>query len=237
VLPDSQRVQTPAESESAAPAQASVADEAADALRRTWDEAAATGRRRLVMSRRTSLAQELHAGLGRWLELLLGQDVNGWRLSEARSAVTFGDHPAFGSVTLAAWQDERGQTCRVALGPILGEGRSMPKDLEVKLSVLQQRPALADQLVVLWPVQQGPVEAKQLPPATRQIWQQSAASRPVCLCPLPMTDFAWLLGFPEWLTQHAGTASGSESIRSFILERTSYLLADLAPRPFSQEPI
>ena len=51
-------------------AQASAADEAADALRRTWDEAAATGRRRLVMSRRTSLAQELHTGLGRWLELL-----------------------------------------------------------------------------------------------------------------------------------------------------------------------
>jgi hypothetical protein len=187
------------------------------------------------MSRRTSLAQELHTGLGRWLELLVGQEINGWRLSEARSAVTFGDHPAFGSVTLATWQDEQSRTCRVALGPILGEGRSMPKDLEVKLSSLQQRPSLADQLVVLWPVQQGPIDAKQLPPATRQIWEQSAATRPVWLCPLPMTDFAWLLGFPEWLAQHAATASASESLCSFILERTGYLLADLAPRRATEE--
>jgi hypothetical protein len=111
----------------------------------------------------------------------------------------------------------------------------MPKDLEVKLSALQQRPSLADQLVVLWPVQQGPIEAKQLPPATRQIWEQSAAASPVWLCPLPMPDFAWLLGFPEWLAQHAATASGSESLCSFILERTSYLLADLTPRQSSPE--
>jgi len=230
ILPDNQRIQTPAERESTAPAEPSTADQAADALRRTWEEAAATGRRRLLMSRRTSLAQELHTGLGRWLELLVGQEINGWRLSEARSAVTFGDHPAFGSVTLAAWQDEQSRTCRVALGPILGEGRSMPKDLEVKLCSLQQRPSLADQLVVLWPGRQGPIEAEQLPPATRQIWEQSAATRPVWLCPLPMTDFAWLLGFPEWLAQHAATASASESLCSFILERTGYLLADLAPR-------
>ncbi|NLF71517.1 MAG: AAA family ATPase [Candidatus Anammoximicrobium sp.] len=229
VLPDHQQIQktTEPESEASPPA---TADEAADALRRTWEEAAATGRRRLGMSRRTSLAQELHTGLGRWLELLLGQQVHGWRLSEARSAVTFGDHPAFGSVTLATWQDEQGRPCRVALGPILGEGRAMPRDLEIKLSALQQRPSLADQLVVLWPVQQGPIEAKQLPPATRQIWEQSAATRPVWLCPLPMTDFAWLLGLPEWLAQHSATASASESLCSFILERTSYLLADLTPR-------
>jgi len=236
VLPDNQRLLPPAELESAAPAEPGTADEAADALRRTWEEATATGRRRLLMSRRTSLAQELHTGLGRWLELLVGQEVNGWRLSEARSAVTFGDHPAFGSVTLSTWQDEQGQSCRVALGPILGEGRSMPKDLEVKLSALQQRPSLADQLVVLWPVQQGPIEVRQLPPATRQIWEQSAATRAAWLCPLAMTDFAWLLGFPEWLAQHAATASGSESLCGFILERTGYLLADLAPRPLSPEP-
>ncbi|MCL4205000.1 MAG: hypothetical protein KJ000_21170 [Pirellulaceae bacterium] len=229
VLPDHQRAQTLGDSESAPAAQASDADEAADALRRAWDEAAATGRRRLIMSRRTSLAQELHAGLGRWLELLTGQRVNGWQLSEARSAVTFGDHPAFGSVTLATWRDENGRTCRVALGPILGEGRSMPKDLEVKLSSLDQRPALADQLVALWPVSQGTIEAKQLPPATRQIWEQSAATRPVRLCPLPMTDFAWLLGFPEWLTQHAAVATSPDVLRAFILQRTDYLIADLAP--------
>jgi hypothetical protein len=181
------------------------------------------------MSRRTSLGQELHTGLGRWLELLIGQAVNGWRLSEVRSAVTFGDHPAFGSVTLATWQDEQGRCHRVALGPILGEGRSMPKDLEIKLSVLEQRPALADQLIVLWPVQQGSIEVQQLPNATRQVWDRSAAGRPVRLCALPLPDFAWLLGFPEWLSQYAAAMPASDSPFRFILERTGYLLADLAP--------
>jgi hypothetical protein len=118
----------------------------------------------------------------------------------------------------------------MALGPILGEGRSMPKDLEVKLSVLDQRPALADHLAVLWPVAQGTtIEAKQLPAATRQIWDTSAAGRPVSLCPLPLSDFAWLLGFPEWLTQHAASAAAAAALFPFVLERTGYLLADLAP--------
>ena len=158
-----------------------------------------------------------------------GQPVRGWRLVQVRTAVTFGDHPAFGSVTLATWQDAQGRSQRVALGPILGEGRSMPKDLEVKLSVLDQRPPLADHLAVLWPAAQGPVDAHQLPPATRQIWDTSAAGRPVSLCPLPLADLAWLLGFSEWLTQHVGSSPPADSLLPFLLERTGYLLADLAP--------
>ena len=229
VLPSGQRVQPPPEPQPVAAAVPEAADQAADALRRSWDDAASQGRRRLQMSRRTSLAQELHTGLGRWLELLIGQEVNGWRLTQVRSAVTFGDHPAFGSVTLALWQDDQDRTTRVALGPILGEGRSMPKDLEIKLSVLDQRPALADRLIVLWPVQQGTFEAEQLPAATRQIWDKSAAGRPVTLCPLPLPDFAWLLGLPEWLTQHAAAWAASDALLNFILERTGYLLADLVP--------
>lgn len=232
VLPDGQQLQTPAMAEPASPPASTTAPQplvAADLLRRTWEDAAAGGRRRLAMSRRTSLAQELHTGLGRWLEELLGQQVRGWRLVQVRTAVTFGDHPAFGSVTLATWQDAQGRSQRVALGPILGEGRSMPKDLEVKLSVLDQRPPLADHLAVLWPAAQGPLDAHQLPPATRQIWDTSAAGRPVSLCPLPLADLAWLLGFSEWLTQHVGSSPPADSLLLFLLERTGYLLADLAP--------
>lgn len=232
VLPNGQQIQPPVESETVSPPSAPPAllpHQAIDVLRRTWDDAAASGRRRLGMSRRTSLAQELHTGLGRWLEELIGQQVRGWRLSAVRTAVTFGDHPAFGSVTLATWQDAQGRLKRVALGPILGEGRSMPKDLEVKLAVLDQRPPLADHLAVLWPAAQGTLEAKQLPPATRQIWETSAAGRPVSLCPLPLADFAWLLGFSEWLPQHAASAPPADALLPFLLERTGYLLADLAP--------
>ncbi len=230
VLPESQRTPLAAAPEPlpAAPP-AGEAERAGDVLRQTWEDAAASGRRRLEASRRTSLAQELHTGLGRWLEQLIGQTIHGWRLSEVRSAVTFGDHPAFGSVTLATWRDEQGRAARVALGPILGERRSMPKDLEVKLSALDQRPPLADQLIVLWPVSPGGAEGRQLPPATQQTWDRLATGRPVRLCQLPLTDLAWLLAFPEWLSQYTAGLPAAESPAGFVLERTGYLLADLAP--------
>lgn len=200
-----------------------------DALRRDWEQVTTKKRSILQASRRTALAPELHAGLGRWLELLVGQEVGGWRLTAGNSAVTYGDRPAFGMVTLAQWQTADGRTCRVALGPILGAGRSMPTDLEIKCSVLQQRPPLAEQLVVLWPGTEGSIAVNQLPPATRQVWEQLTPGRAVWLCALPLTDFAWLLGFPEWLTLHAADSNGDE-LRSFVLERTGYLLQDLAPR-------
>lgn len=213
----------------------------ADAWERSWDEAVANGRRRFGMSRRVSFNQELHAGLGRWLRAMIGHEVRGWRLSDVRSAVTFGDHPIFGSVTLTVWHSGQHGTVRVALGPVLGEGRSMPKDLEVKLSVLDQRPQLAEQLVVLWPVAQSRIGVEQLPPATREIWNVAATSRPVSLCCLTVTDLAWLLEFPAWfgervavrLSRPSEAAEAAETpddaLTSFLLERTGYLLADVAP--------
>jgi hypothetical protein len=200
-----------------------------DGRRRDWEQAVAAGRRVLQGSRRTALAPELHAGLGRWLELCIGQEVSAWRLTAATSAVTYGDRPTFGLVTVGTWQAADGQTCRVALGPILGEGRAMPKDLETKLALFHQRPPLAEQLVVLWPVPEDASGTPPLPPATRQVWEQGSAGRAVTLCPLRLTDFAWLLGLPEWLATHA-TAASPDAVRSFVLERTGYLLQDFAPR-------
>ena len=233
VLPAGQQVQSAFEPEPAryppGAADQPSPPQPADVLQRTWEDATAGGRRRLAMSRRAALAPELHTGLGRWLQELIGQQVRGWQLSAVRSAVTFGDHPAFGCVTLTTWQGPQGRAERVALGPLLGEGRSMPKDLEVKLSVLDQRPAIADELTVLLPFKQGPIAAQDLPAATRQVWETSAARRPISLCPLPSLDFAWLLGFPEWLAECAASDSAPESRSRFLLERTGYLLADLAP--------
>lgn len=205
----------------------------ADSMASDWEQAVAGGRKTLHGSRRTALAAELHAGLARWLELLTRETVREWTLTEAGSTV-YGDHPTFGMVTLGAWRAEDGRTCRVAIGPILGEGRAMPKDLEIKFSVFSQRPSLADQLVVLWPVQEGTVDAKQLPAATHQIWEQLAPRHAVSLCALPLADFAWLLAFPEWLTAHAAQSTG-DGLRRFVLERTGYLLQEFAPRPPAEE--
>ena len=228
VLPRDQRRATA--EERAAQAEAAAPAAAANILQRDWEGMAAAARKRLQALRRSALAHELHAGLGRWLESLTGQQVGGWVLAGAESAVPYGDHPAFGLATIGCWRDEAGRTCRVALGPILGEGRAMPKDLEVKCSVLSQRPPLADQLVVLWPVPQGTIAVPQLPPATRQVWERCAAGRCVWLAPLPLADFAWLLGFPEWYAAHA-RGLPHEALRDFVLPRTGYLLQDLAPRP------
>ena len=226
-----------------------------DALQRDWEEAVAAARRRLQASRRTTLTPELHTGLGRWLELLVGQAVGGWSLKDVRSAVAFGEHPTFGVVTIAHWQQGE-VTRRVALGPILGEGRSMPKDLEIKLSLFHQRPSLADELVVFWPVQHASVsttpllpgasaasdaskrtdyEISRLPAATRQVWEQYAMGLPVSLAPLPLIDFAWLLSFPEWISARSPETPQHE-LQAFVRQRTEYLLADCAPHPPSEDP-
>jgi len=202
-------------------------------LQRDWEEAVAAARRRLPASRRTTLSPELHAGLGRWLELLVGHEVRGWRLLDVRSAVTYGEHPTFGVVTVGHWQ--KGEASRrVALAPILGEGRSMPKDLEIKFSLFQQRPPIADELVVFWPVSQGSIVPSQLPPATRQVWEQYAAGPAVSLSQLPLVDFAWLLSFPEWIGAHA-SSTPRDNLQAFVRQRTEYLLADCAPHQMREE--
>jgi len=96
---------------------------------------------------------------------------------------------------------------------------------------------LANQLIVLWPIAQGGAEGKQLPPATQQTWDRLASGRPARLCPLPLTDLAWLLAFPEWLSQYAAGLPAAESPSGFVLERTGYLLADLAPASASNSSL
>lgn len=205
----------------------------ADALQRDWEEALAAARRRLQAARRTTLSPELHAGFGRWLELLVGREVRGWQLGDVRSAVTYGEHPTFGVVTLAHWT-RAGATRRVALGAILGAGRSMPKDLEIKLAIFTQRPPIADELAVFWPSADGSIQPAQLPAATRHVWEQHAPQHPVSLAPLPLSDFAWLLGFPEWISAHA-SATPPDELQAFVAQRTEYLLADCAPHQPAEE--
>ena len=53
------------------------------------------------------------------------------------------------------------------------------------------------------------------------------------LCSLPLTDFAWLLGFPDWLAQQS-TRVERGLLGDFVLQRTGYLLQDLAPRTHTE---
>jgi hypothetical protein len=198
-------------------------------FRTDWEAATADGRKRLQALRRTALALELHTGLARWLETLVGYETSRWRLKGIAPAVSYGRHPSFGLVTIAEWQGHSGRLCRVAIGPVLGEGRSMPKDLEVKLALFAERPAVAEQLLVLWPVSQGTIGVEQLPPATQQVWNQGVAGRDVFLRSLPMADFAWLISFPEWQATHLANGN-ADALKDFVRQQTAHFLEDCAPK-------
>jgi hypothetical protein len=209
----------------------------------SWDRAVAAKRENLQTLLRPALAKEFHEALGRWLELLDGAVAADWKLAGVDPPTLFGDQPAFGLVTVVHWDHAARGRRRVALGPLLGAGSSMPKDLRVKLGLFELRPVPADELVILWPRRRDdqallqtaprPAPVDELPPATRKVWEESAAARPVVLCPVAAADFAWLLGIPDWLADIAsseGAAWTEDLLRRFLLTRSGALLEQLTPQ-------
>ena len=112
----------------------------------------------------------------------------------------------------------------------------MPKDLAVKLALLDQRPAPADALVVLWPDRDLDFDSSDLPPASQQVWTKHAAGKRVRLLGLPSADLAWLLAFADWssdlqeidASERANWPGGA--IERFVRTRTAALFERLLPR-------
>ncbi len=144
-----------------------------------WDSAVTRARRELANAARGTLADKLHAGLGRWLGSLANTETtDDARLLRVEPNFTFGDHPTYGVVTVAHWQFPTRDvtTRRVAIGVVLGQGAAMPKDLAVKLALFDHRPAPADELIVLWPDRESNFDASALPPASLQVWNRRPAA-------------------------------------------------------------
>jgi hypothetical protein len=208
-----------------------------------WDSAVTRARREWASAARGTLTDKLHAGLGRWLDTFANTELAGdARLVRVEPNFTFGDHPTYGVVTVAHWRStiSADRERRVAIGVVLGQAAAMPKDLGVKLSVFDLRPAPADELIVLWPDREWNFDAAALPPASLQVWNKAAGRRPR-LVGLPTQELAWLLAFSDWLSELRETESAQEegwpqgAVETFVRERTARLLERLMPSPQIQE--
>ncbi len=149
--------------------------------------------------------------------------------------LTFGDHITYGVVTVAHWQWREGGVRRVAIGVVLGQGAAMPKDLAVKLSLFDLRPAPADELIVLWPDRPWDFDASALPPASLQVWNKAAAAN-ARLVGLPAHELTWLLAFADWFGELREAEPAQEgtwpvgAVETFVRENTAGLLERLMPR-------
>ena len=125
-----------------------------DALMELWDAEQRSARRKLEPEGAlTGATRELQAGLGCFLAICHehGVKVGPWRLQHVVPEWGFGDHPTYGVVSLAHWACKDGQPWKVGVGLFLARGAGKPKDLEVKLSVMNTEPGMVDHLILLRP--------------------------------------------------------------------------------------
>jgi hypothetical protein len=163
-----------------------------------WDQECRSARRKLEPEGAlTGATRELQAGLGALLGVCHehGVKVGPWRLQHVVDEWSYGDHPTYGVVTIAHWACKDGQPWRMGLGLFLARGAGKPKDLEVKLAVLDTEPAMVDLLVLLRPEDDYGTTGK-----SKTLLQESERrGRHTRLEPIALDGFAQLYAFPRWL--------------------------------------
>jgi hypothetical protein len=169
-----------------------------DALVEVWDQEQRAARRKLEPEGAlTGATRELQAGLGAFLGVCHehGVKVGPWRLQHVVAEWTFGDHPTYGAVTIAHWACKGGQPWKVGLGLFLARGAGKPKDLEVKLAVMDAQPAMVDVLILLRPEDDLTMTGK-----SKTLWADAERrGKHARLEPVSLDDFAQLYSFPRWL--------------------------------------
>ena len=162
------------------------------ALVELWEQEQRAARRKLEPEGAlTGATRELQAGLGAFLSVCHehGVKVGPWRLQHVVTEWTFGDHPTYGVVTIAHWACKDGQPWKVGLGLFLARGAGKPKDLEVKLAVMDAEPAVVDLLILLRPEDDFGTDRQEQDAAGRR---RSAAGRHARLEPVSLDGFAQL---------------------------------------------
>ena len=156
------------------------------------------GRRRLEPEGAlTGAARELQAGLGTFLQVCHehGVKVGPWRLTHVVPEWTFGEHPTYGVLTIAHWACKDGQPWKVGVGLFLARGAGKPKDLEVKLGVMDVQPATVDVLILHRPEDDLALTGK-----SKALWQDAEKrGRHARLEAVSLDGFAQLYSFPRWL--------------------------------------
>jgi hypothetical protein len=168
------------------------------ALVELWEQEQRTARRKLEPDGSlTGATRELQAGLGAFLSTCHehGVKVGPWRLQHVVPEWTFGDHPTYGAVTIAHWACKDGQPWKVAIGLFLARGAGKPKDLEVKLGVMETEPVMVDYLILLRPEDDLAMTAK-----SKTLWQDAERRGKYTRLEAGSLDaFAQLYCFPRWL--------------------------------------
>jgi len=169
-----------------------------DALAEMWEQEQRAAQRKLEPEGAlTGATRELQAGLGAFLSTCHehGVKVGPWRLQHVVPEWTFGDHPTYGAVTIAHWACKDGQPWKVGLGLFLARGAGKPKDLEIKLAVMDAQPVVVDHLILLRPDDDPTVTGK-----SKTLWQEAERrGRHARLEPVSLDGFAQLYAFPRWL--------------------------------------
>ncbi len=171
---------------------------AVPSLAELWDQEQRAARRKLEPEGAlTGATRELQAGLGAFLSTCHehGVKVGPWRLQHVVPEFTFGEHPTYGAVTIAHWACKDGQPWKVGVGLFLARGAGKPKDLEVKIGVMEINPVMVDLLILLRPEDDLTMTGK-----SKTLWQDAERrGRNARLEPASLDGFAQLYSFPRWL--------------------------------------
>ena len=163
-----------------------------------WDQEVRAARRRLEPDGAlTGATRELQAALGAFLTTCHehGVKVGPWRMQHVVPEWPFGEHPTYGVVTLAHWACKGGQPWRVGVGLFLARGAGKPKDLEVKLAVMDTEPQVLDHLILLRPEDDLTLSGK-----SKTLWADAERrGKHARIEPVSLDGFALLSAFPRWL--------------------------------------
>jgi hypothetical protein len=168
------------------------------ALVELWEQECRAARRKLEPEGAlTGATRELQAGLGAFLSLCHehGVKVGPWRLQHVVNEWSYGDHPTYGVVTIAHWACKGGEPWKVGIGLFLARGAGKPKDLEVKLAVMETEPAMVDHLILLRPEDDLAMTGK----SKTLLQDAERRGKHTRLEAVSLDGFAQLYAFPRWL--------------------------------------
>ncbi len=164
-----------------------------------WDQEYRAAKRKLEPEGAlTGATRELQAALGTFLGTCHehGVKVGPWRLQHVVAEWPFGEHPTYGAVSLAHWACKDGQPWKVGIGLFLARGAGKPKDLEIKLGVMDVQPQVIDHLILLRPEDDLNMTGK-----SKTLWADAERNgKHARLEPVSLDGYAQLYSFPRWLS-------------------------------------
>ena len=170
-----------------------------DSLVELWEQEFRAAKRKLEPEGAlTGATRELQNALGCFLQTCHehGVKVGPWRLQHVVPEWPFGEHPTYGAVTLAHWACKDAQPWKVGIGLFLARGAGKPKDLEIKLSVMDTQPQLVDHLILLRPEDDLNLSGK-----SKTVWAEAEKrGKHARLEPFNLDAFALMSSFPRWLS-------------------------------------